>query len=110
MGVIRVLLMAVIFVDFISGEFFHGCFFGELRAVERVSVGDVSLMGSCHRVIFLISFSGKLMMFGRQLKVVSGFQMSVVGFVVEFVVVFGSGHFRMICGWLFFLFPTSFTR
>ena len=104
MGVIRVLLMASIFVGFISGEFFHGCFFGELRAVKRVSVSDVSLMGGCHGVIFLISFSGKLMMFGSQLKVVSGFQMSVMGFVVEFVVVFGSGHFRVIFGWLFFYF------
>jgi len=106
---IRVLLMAVIFVGFIGCEFFHRCFFGKLRTVKRVSVGDVSLMGSGHRVIFFVSFSSKLMMFGSQLKVVSGLQMSVMGFVVEFVVVFGSGHFRVIFV-VIFLVPSFFTR
>jgi hypothetical protein len=102
MGVVRVLLVAVVFIGFIGCEFFHRCFFGELCAVQGVGVSDVSLMGRCHSVIFLISFSGKPVVFGCQLKVMSGFQMGVVGFFVKFVVVFGCGHFRVVFGWLLF--------
>lgn len=105
MGVIRVLLVAVVFIGFIGCEFFHRCFFSELCAVQGVRVSDVSLMGRHHSVIFLIGFSGKPVVFGCQLKVVSGFQMGVVGFFVKFVVVFGCGHFRVVFGWLLFQLP-----
>ena len=86
---IGVLVVAMIFVVEVGGEFFTGGFFSEQFAMEGVSVGDVGVMSSGDCVIFFVSFSGEQMMLGSEFEMMSGFTMSMGGFFVEFVVVFG---------------------
>ena len=57
-GVIGVLVVAMIFVIEVSGEFFASGFFSEQLAVEGVSVGDVGMVGGRDCVVFFVGFSG----------------------------------------------------
>ena len=90
MRVIRVLFVAVIFVVFISGEIFKSCFFGKLHRVDRVSVGNVGLMGHGYCVVFFICLSCQQVVLCSEFEVMSCFTMGVEGLLVEFVIVFGS--------------------
>jgi hypothetical protein len=56
--VIGVLVVAMIFVIEVSGEFFASGFFSEQLAVEGVSVGDVGMVGGRDCVVFFVGFSG----------------------------------------------------
>ena len=87
-GMIGVLFMAVVFVVFVGGEFFHGGFLGEFHAVEGVGVGDVSVMRCSDGIVFLIGGSREEMMLGCELEMVSRFLVGIKGEMVEFVIVF----------------------
>jgi len=84
-GVIGVLFVAVIFVFVVSGELFLSGFFRELHAVQRVAVGQISVVASGRDIVLVVSFRCEEVMLCGEFEVMSGFAMSVERFFEKFV-------------------------
>ena len=76
-GVIRVFLVAVIFVVLVGCDLFAGGLFGEEFSMESVSVSDVGLVGGCFNVVFFVSVCSQQVVFGSEFKVVGRFTVRV---------------------------------
>ena len=87
-GMVGVLFVAVIFVVFVGGEFFHCSFLSEFHAVKGVGISDVSVMRCSNAVVFLIGGGCEEVMLGCELKVVGRFLVGIKSEMVEFVIVF----------------------
>jgi hypothetical protein len=99
-GMIGVLFVAVIFVFVVSGELFLSGFFRELHAVQRVAVGQISVVAGGRDIVLVVSFRCEEVMLCGEFEVMSGFAMSVERFFEKFVVVMGDfvmmfGHNRV---------------